>query len=203
MPLKAPTSMHVVKKEEKEQRVREFVRRHLQARAAADAPALPTAYMLIARSPTSPVVKALVSLSAEIAAAGISVFAVFTKLGSAPNSAEATAIDRLCEGCCRSTRDARLLEGHEQLVLDATTAWVGDCMRREPEKRDAYERYAEGCQSTAAWASAAFERIWLAAEPVVIRRAGAATPPAENEQPAPPPSALAEGTDASLPAPRR
>ncbi len=67
---------------------------------------------------------------------------------------------------CRLARDPRLLAAHEQLSLSPTCTWVGDCMRREPGKRDALERYAANCAQTGAHASRSFESLWRATAPL-------------------------------------
>jgi hypothetical protein len=58
-----------------------------------------------------------------------------------------------------------LLEAHEQLILSPTAIWTGDCMRRDPVKRDAYEAYAPDSAETARIAQQCFERVWTASEP--------------------------------------
>jgi hypothetical protein len=58
------------------------------------------------------------------------------------------------------------LSAHEQLVLAPDRAWIGDSMRREPSKRDAYESFAAGCAETATNAARSFEKIWRASAPV-------------------------------------
>ena len=63
-------------------------------------------------------------------------------------------------------RDPRLLAAHEQLTLTATCTWVGDCMRRDPGKRDALERFAANCTQTGAHAIRSFESLWRATVPV-------------------------------------
>ncbi len=63
-------------------------------------------------------------------------------------------------------RDPRLLAAHEQLVLAPDRAWIGDCMRREPTKRDTYERFAANAPDVAALATRSFERLWRAAVPM-------------------------------------
>ena len=79
---------------------------------------------------------------------------------------------------CRLARDPRLLAAHEQLTLTPTCNWVGDCMRRDPGKRDALERFAPNCAQTGAHAIRSFESLWRATVPVYAmpaddRRAGA------------------------------
>ena len=64
--------------------------------------------------------------------------------------------------------DIRLLDAHEQLVLDAATAWVGDCMRRDPSRRDTYEFYSN-CPVTARHAVCSFAQMWRTANSVGSR----------------------------------
>ena len=60
----------------------------------------------------------------------------------------------------RFLTDARMLEAHEQLVLGPATVWIGDCMRRDPSKRDAFETYCDLNVPTARSARRSFERMW-------------------------------------------
>ena len=57
------------------------------------------------------------------------------------------AVEVDCE--VRWARKPRLIEAHEQLVLGPQTCWIGDSMRREPAKCDAYETYIDDCAETA------------------------------------------------------
>ena len=77
----------------------------------------------------------------------------------------------------RWARHPRLIEAHEQLVLGAQTCWIGDCMRRDPAKCDAFESYVEGCGEAAGCALVSFERLWGACEPLLVR--GLRTPAAQ------------------------
>ena len=51
-------------------------------------------------------------------------------------------------------------------MLAPDRTWIGDCMRREPTKRDTYERFAANSAETATHAARSFERLWRAAVPV-------------------------------------
>lgn len=146
---------NVMAREEKETRLRAFVASHMDAhRASGIAPGV-TSYRLLALSAESPVARALADLVPDLAAAGIGVQAVFVRRAATvmPEGAE-----------CRFVADIRLLDAHEQLVLDRATAWVGDCMRRDPLKRDAYELYSDS-PVTAGHAARSFAQIWRAAGP--------------------------------------
>ncbi|WP_139247916.1 hypothetical protein [Hyphomicrobium sp. CS1GBMeth3] len=143
-------------REEKEARLRAFITNHLDShRASGVAPGV-TTYRLLALSSESPVARAFAELAPEITAAGISMQAVLTRRDS---QAMPEGID------CRFVTDVRVLDAHEQLVLDRATAWLGDCMRRDPLKRDAYELYSDS-PVTAGYASRSFTQIWDAAGPM-------------------------------------
>jgi hypothetical protein len=145
---------------EKVAKLSAFIAADLDARAQHD---LHTAgsYLLIARSPRSPVVQALRANARQLAAANISVRAIFCE---AP-PAEAKSAPFGLPGECRIANDARLLDAHEQLVLAPDRSWIGDCMRREPTKRDTYERFAENSADVAAFATRSFERLWRSSSP--------------------------------------
>jgi len=130
-----------VSSEEKVAKLSEFISQDLELRAAS-AP------------------KAMLALAPQITAAGITVHSIFSALK--PGEAPELAHD------CRVFRDPRLLAAHEQLVLGPMCAWIGDSMRRDPQKRDALERYSASCAHTAALATTSFKRIWRAAEPLRI-----------------------------------
>jgi len=164
MTLNAKPSMDVVRREDKEDRLKAFISNYLMANGDVNGG---QTWLLIARSVESPVVLAVTALAPAIKAAGYNVKTLLTHaLPSVPDSAAQTPIGFACE--LRIARDVRLLDAHEQLHIDASTSWIGDCMRREPAKRDAYECYATGCVETAAWSARAFDRLWQRGEPMLI-----------------------------------
>jgi len=123
-------------------------------------------YLLIARSPESPVALALREHAAGLAKSGIRIRAIFGEAELGHGAATIAAAPFALPSECRIARDPRLLAAHEQLVLAPDCAWIGDSMRREPSKRDAYENFAAGCAETATNATRSFEKIWRAAAPV-------------------------------------
>lgn len=154
MPNFTPPRMHVVRKEEKEGRLKAFVGEHLAV--VAEAPSTGEDLTVIARSFESPVVRALAAYRNEMKAAGIRIRAIVV-LAEGPDEAvtELLGASTTRQGC-----DPRLLDAHEQLAFGGRVAWIGDCMRREPAKRDAYEIYSPDCAETAALARRSFERVW-------------------------------------------
>jgi hypothetical protein len=156
--------MHVVKKEDKEAKVRDFIRQEMVAATARGGVAGP--FCLMALSEDSPVARALASLAGDLQTAGISVRAVFAETGvNASSTMEAAkGLERVA--IARRAPDARLLDAHEQLILSDTSVWVGDCMRRDPSKRDAYETHANDSAETVVWAKRSFEQFWSKGKPV-------------------------------------
>ena len=161
------SGLQVVAKEDKEPRVKAFIEQHIE-KLAAQIERPPVEYLLVARSPESPVCRALSSLASALSDQQVTVRIVFTAIdvGAFQGDLAATA-DLLQMSSCRIVCDSRLYEAHEQLVLDAETCWIGDCMRREPAKRDAYECYATTSEMTAYAASASFSHLWGAGSPTV------------------------------------
>lgn len=183
-------TMTVIKKEDKESKLKAFIQGHLSktddvaAHMSAD-----RVFLLVARSHESPVVRALASAISEAHSGSISIKALIMLPATPDNCVWPSELAHLTD--YRSLSDLRLLDAHEQLWLDGETAWIGDSMRREPSKRDAYECYAEGCSETAGFTEYAFSRLWSkgrapdvgtlpAGEPVTDKIephiAGAATP---------------------------
>lgn len=141
--------------EEKEARLKAFVKSHIESHCASGAAPGTVTYRLLALSAESPAARALNELASELSAAGIHVEAVLARRSD----------KQKIEGAeCRCVTDLRLLDAHEQLVLDRATAWIGDCMRRDPLKRDAYELYSDS-PVTAGHAARSFAQIWRAAGP--------------------------------------
>lgn len=167
--------MDVVKREEKEGKLKDFISNYLASRSAEPGC---EPWRLVARSAESPVVLALAALAPQIKQAGFDIEALLTHVetGVADTAAQ---VSLGFSGEVRVTHDVRLLDAHEQLRLDAANAWVGDCMRREPAKRDGYERYAAECPQTADWVAKSFDRLWHRGSPMIQAQASVPAEPIE------------------------
>lgn len=184
------TRVHAISKEEKELRLKEFIARDLEVRKNDAAPAGSAAYRLVALSIESPVVRALGALASEITARGIAIEAVFLCKVSASDA------ERTIPGVtCRIASDRRLFDAHEQLILGPKDTWTGDCMRRDPTRRDAYECYNINCKKTAGWAASSLERIWALAKPA--GRGNTMRKPVETPEQAVVDASLIANTDAT------
>ena len=169
MQIKTPPPVpSVVKREDKMQTLRTFIQTYYLLPALHDARGQIT---LVARSAESPVARALAELGSEIAGRAITVRAIFGQLES-----EKTPVGWSVAGpeiaFCRDLRWAknpRLADAHEQLVLGPQTCWIGDCMRRDPSRRDAYEQFVNSDAATSATMAVSFERLWAVSVPLLIR----------------------------------
>jgi hypothetical protein len=155
----------IVRLEDKEEKLKSFIRAVID-HSAANAVPQEEVVLLIVRSVDSPVAKAVAALVRE----GIITAPVRTLLAIVPRDDSPTAAETLAtligtQGG-RMVRDVRLFDAHEQLVLGPAASWIGDCMRRDPMKRDAYECFAADCSRTAGWARTSFERLWAICEAV-------------------------------------
>lgn len=159
-----PSQLHGQSIAEKISKLSVFIGDDLDARAAHGVHVTGGCYLLIARSPESPVAQALRSHAVRMESMGIRVRAIFTEVDQVNPVHLAAPFSLPSE--CRLARDPRLLAAHEQLSLSPTYTWVGDCMRRDPNKRDALENYAAKCAKTAAHASRSFESLWRSTAPV-------------------------------------
>lgn len=153
-----------VGREEREAKLRDFVEADINARHAAGAGH--HVYTLLARAPDSPVARAIATLAAEFERANVTIRAVlldletFTDEPGRPSLLDHSSID------IRLLSDPRFTSAHEQLVLGAQRVWIGDCMRRDPAKRDAFEIYHDFNETAAKHAETSFSRLWASAKDV-------------------------------------
>jgi hypothetical protein len=168
----AQSRMSVTRRGEKEQRLTAFIARGLPTTVPGTSPFQDRTISVLARSIDSPVVRAIGALAQDIAAAGASVRLLLTR-------SDRVADRLLAEGGCsypqistldcevRVTRDPRLIEAHEQMVLGERACWTGDSMRRDPAAGDAYESFVDDGADLARAARSTFERLWATAEPLI------------------------------------
>ena len=159
-----PLRMSVIKRGEKEQKLGAFVGNHFARRAESD-PAAPHEILVVARSIESPVAKALAGHAAQIAAGRRPVRMILARADRNSTSVGWSLGDVSQVECeIRWASNPRLLEAHEQLVLAADICWIGDAMRRDPAKCDAYETFVEGNIEVASATRISFERLWAVSQ---------------------------------------
>lgn len=124
------------------------------------------AVLMVARSPASPVARAVRSMAGQLAAAKVATFSIYAMLDPVldPNGLLLTDFPP-ASGPVRMLRDSRFYEAHEQLILTGGALWNGDCLRRDPLKRDAFERCCFDIRDIAD-AARTYARLWASAIPV-------------------------------------
>lgn len=155
-----------VGREVKEAKLREFVADDIAQRKSLGDTFAGTTYTVLARAPDSPVVRALYDVAPEIADAGILVQALFLDLDCVAEDRHRPTIVDLQGVDLRVLADLRFAAAHEQLVLGPQKLWLGDCMRRDPAKRDAFEMFHGENAAAARHAQVSFSRMWVGAKPV-------------------------------------
>jgi len=155
-------------REEREQSIKSFILQSLDASASG----LSDAIAVLAHSPESPVVKALLSLSDELARHRVGAVMILT--GGAMAAEDETWSLSFAKGFAheiRLTSNPRILDGHEQLIVGARSIWYGDCMRRDPAKRDAYSVFMANQQTAAHQGRVTFSRLWAGAQSIYLNPA--------------------------------
>lgn len=150
-------------KEERESKIRDFITAALDERANG----IEDAIAVLAQSPESPVMKALLGLSEVLAERRIG--AAIVLAGGATAAANETWSLSFCSRFAheiRLTSNPRILDGHEQLVLADRSIWYGDCMRRDPSKRDAFAIFLADAPEAARQGRMTFARVWERAQSI-------------------------------------
>jgi len=132
---------------------------------------------LLARSPHSPVAGALLSQAEGLRARDMVLRLIFAQLGE--GSAVADFAEFLTEvtGAAdardhiRWARNKSLWDAHEQITLGRAMCWSGDCMRREPGKRNSLDLFEADAPQTVRLGLLAFDAIWAIADPLPLSAA--------------------------------
>ncbi len=152
-------------RDEKETKLKDFVAAHLTARTSNGTQVQNSIYTIVVRAPDSPAAKALTLLDHELTAAGIAVRVLLLETDIASEEKCGKSILELASAEIRLLNDPRFTAAHEQLVLGNGRVWIGDCMRRDPTKRDAFEMYHADNAAAARHAEVSFARMWKLGKP--------------------------------------
>jgi hypothetical protein len=188
-----------MKREVKEQRLHDLVERYIAHLGCAGQTAAPERSLeLIAHSPESPVAVAVAARLGDLAAAGVTVRAIFSSTMPEPLMAAwlSQAVSTQASWV-RWARDVRLLEAHEQLVMGCSRCWSGDAMRRGATRTDLFESLNEGSAEAARLGRQAFEKLAAFASVIRPRRVTASLSAFRQDRPPMAPAPL----DTRLPAP--
>lgn len=148
-------------KEEREQKLRDFILAAIGERAIGRNDSV----AVLARSPDSPVMRALLAVSGNLAAcrAGASIILAGGAL-AAEDETWSLEFSANFVHQIRLTSNPRILDGHEQIVIGDSAAWYGDSMRRDPWKRDAFATFHANDPKSAHRARLTFGRLWDGAQ---------------------------------------
>ncbi|MFT3733096.1 MAG: hypothetical protein QM780_17040 [Hyphomicrobium sp.] len=157
---------------DKEARLKDFISEAFVPRG--EEPAREVCLTLFVRSPDSPAARALYAAWSEglIEGAQILVVAGDTTVEepSAPSVFGIPGIE------CRVLGDSSFGPAHEQLTLSHSRVWIGDCLRRDPTKRDAFELYHPNDASICVFAIASFKKLWDRSRPLKHSATGQLSP---------------------------
>ncbi len=120
--------------------------------------------LVIAGASQNPVVSAVRAAVSEGGPLGLKLKLILATMPETDFANEMTALAPL-EVRVTSSQDLR--HAHEQLVIGDGATWIGDCMRRDPTKRDALQSFNTSCEDTIRWARISFDRIWDVSQPIL------------------------------------
>jgi hypothetical protein len=173
----------IVKHQQKEARLTSFIADQIGVCVESGC-----AISVLARSIESPVVRALSSLHAAGRLANIAIKVILLEAGTTVGrAAHGAATGALGGSEFRLIADKRILDAHEQMIMAPTVCWIGDCMRRDPSTRDAFETMTTTHRIATSHAQASFARLWAIAAPLSVP---VAEVPADVEPPIDAPEAL-------------
>jgi hypothetical protein len=122
---------------------------------------------LMARSPASPVARALAINLARFEPGSLRIGIIFAQIGPVEamdfmiEAIRASSSQRP-EAAIRWMRNRALLDAHERLTLGSVLCWTGDSMRRAEDQRPAIDRVEDATPSMMAEAHASFGALWKA-----------------------------------------
>lgn len=126
---------------------------------------------LLLRSAKSAPALALTQTQDALAAAGITVKAILTKIEPEQElhaffaSLSILAREPSLEAHVRWARNPRLMDAHEQAVYGPELCWTGDAVRRDADKRNRLVLFESGPDAVLRGLQA-FKALWAASEPV-------------------------------------
>jgi hypothetical protein len=166
MRIASPSRPVMMSRTDKEARLKSFIAEALTSRG--EGSARDVCLTLFVRNPDSPVARALLAAWTEglIESSRILLLVGETTVEepSAQSILDIPGVD------CRVLADRHFGPAHEQLTVGHSRVWIGDCLRRDPTKRDAFEIYHGNDPTNCMFALASFEKLWSRARPRQLPR---------------------------------
>ena len=172
MRISSPSRLTTMSRTDKEARLRDFIVESLTA--LAEGPGGSGSVTMMVRNVDSPTARALGAALAEVQllTLDIKVIVADTRVEDAtmPSLRDIAGIE------FRLLNDPRFGASHEQLVVGRTHVWIGDCLRRDPNKRDAFELYHKVDPVARKCAAVSFERLGARAKPLMPSKVAQLSP---------------------------
>lgn len=162
MRIASPSRLMMVARTDKEARLRDFIADGLAPRAEGRAD--PKCLTVFVRNPDSPVARALCAAWSDGRLDDTRIRVLICDTNS--DEPAAAALFDIPHAEFSVLADQSFGSAHEQLVVGGTFVWIGDCLRRDPTKRDAFELYHANEAATALFATASFEKLWVRGRPL-------------------------------------
>jgi hypothetical protein len=175
-----------VKHSEKQENSSRFIGYYLDRLSIAAEPTLgQRTATLIVRSAASPAARALLAAITECESLAVRLQVLVCRAEPIEQMAQWLEVAARNDGadpfvCLRKACHPALIDAHEQLVLGTTFSWQGDCMRRDPETRDAFETFECFNSEAARRVDRTFQALWPKGEKLIAaKRLPAQLDPAE------------------------
>jgi hypothetical protein len=172
MRISSPSRLMTMSRTDKETRLKDFIVESLTA--LAEGPCGSGAVTVMVRGTDSPTARALYAAISEVphATLDVRVIVADTRVEDAalPSLRDIAGIE------FRLLSDPRFGASHEQLVVGRTHVWIGDCLRRDPNKRDAFELYHKADPIARQCATLSFEKLWARAKPLISMKSAELAP---------------------------
>lgn len=160
----SPSRLVTQCREEKEASLISFMSEVIE-RARVSAGETQLQWTVLARNLESPCARAIAKIAADQTSSLLAIRAIVLDAETPALSHAGPSLSDIDIAELRILKDPRFTAAHEQLVLGESRVWIGDCMRRDPVKRDAFELFHADEPVAARHASASFERLWIKAGP--------------------------------------
>ncbi len=164
MRIASPSRPVIMSRTDKEARLKDFIGEAVASRG--EGSSRDTGLTLFVRNPDSPAARALFAASSEGRADADRIRVLIcdtnTDEPAGPSVLDIAGIE------CRVLADPSFGTAHEQLVIGHTHSWIGDCLRRDPTKRDAFELYHPNNTVVTVFAMASFEKLWVRGRPLPL-----------------------------------
>jgi hypothetical protein len=162
MRIASPSRLMMTARTDKEARLKDFIGKGLASHD--EGPARDDDLTLFVRSPDSPVARGLYAAWSEGHAESTRIRILICDTNS-EEPAAASLLD-IAGAEFRVLADPSFGPAHEQLIVGRSQVWIGDCLRRDPTKRDAFELYHENDPAIGVFAAASFEKLWERGRPL-------------------------------------